>query len=391
MEKALEDIRVIDLGRVIAMPYCTMLLADLGAEVIKVLDPAQADMERRAMKDTFAGFLMFVNRNKKSITLDLKDPKGVEIFKELVKRADLVVQNFSVGTMDKLGIGYDALKEVNPKIIYASVSAFGQDGPDAYQRGYDILAQARSGYVSLTGPPDGPPMRSGQSISDYYAGMLCAYSIVSAIHYRERTGKGQQIDIALLDSLVTTLDGAPELYTIGEEIRPRRGNMYGGYGIFEVQDGYIALAVTGTDLIWPRFCRAIGRPELIKDPKFSEMLTRWNNSDDVQTIVEAWAKTKTRKEALELLTQAGVPVALVNTIDEMVADPQMQARRMHVEVEHPEYGRVKITGSPLKLSETPGKVERAAAIPGEHTEAVLTDILGYTPEEIERLRTAGVI
>jgi CoA:oxalate CoA-transferase len=220
MEKALDDITVLDLGQVIAMPYCTMLLADLGARVIKVESRAQAQ-ERLSLGikrvrdgvEERVPVYQYRERNKQAITLDLKNPRGVELFKELVRRADVVAENFSVGTMDRLGLGYDTLKQINPRLIYASVTAFGQYGPYAHWRGYDILAQALSGYMSITGFPDHPPTRSGQSISDYYAGMLCAFSIVSALHYRQRTGKGQHIDMALLDGLVTALDNLGERYT----------------------------------------------------------------------------------------------------------------------------------------------------------------------------------
>ena len=213
MDKALDDITVLDLGQVIAMPYCTMLLADLGARVIKVESREQGQERlslgikrvRNGVEERVPVY-QYRERNKQSVTLNLKHPQGIELFKELVRRADVVAENFSVGTMDRLGLGYETLKQVNPRLIYASITAFGQYGPYAHWRGYDILAQALSGYMSITGFPDSPPTRSGQSISDYYAGMLCAFSIVSALHYRDRTGKGQHIDMALLDSLITALD-----------------------------------------------------------------------------------------------------------------------------------------------------------------------------------------
>jgi crotonobetainyl-CoA:carnitine CoA-transferase CaiB-like acyl-CoA transferase len=247
MEKALDDITVLDLGQVIAMPYCTMLLADLGARVIKV-ESREQGQERLSLgiKRAHNGVeervpvYQYRERNKRSITLNLKHPEGVALFKALVRQADVVAENFSVGTMDRLGLGYETLRQVNPRLIYASITAFGQYGPYAHWRGYDILAQAISGYMSITGFPDQPPTRSGQSISDYYAGMLCAFSIVSALHYRQRTGKGQHIDMALLDSLITALDNLGERYTVGGEILTRKGNIsFAGSssGVYPTTDG----------------------------------------------------------------------------------------------------------------------------------------------------------
>jgi hypothetical protein len=232
MEQALDDVTVLDLGQVIAMPFCTMLLADLGARVIKV-ESRERGRERMSLgvKRVRDGVeervpaAQYRERNKLAVTLELKTPKGAELFRELVKHADVVTENFSVGTMERLGLGYEDLRTVNPAIVYASITAFGQHGPYARQRGYDILAQAISGYMSITGFPDQPPMRSGQSISDYYAGMLCAFSVVSALHYRRRTGKGQRIDLALLDSLVVALDNLGERYTVGGEVLTRAGNV----------------------------------------------------------------------------------------------------------------------------------------------------------------------
>lgn len=296
MEKALSDVRVIDLGQVIAMPYCTMLLADLGAQVIKIESQEQAK-ERLSlgMKRVRNGIEervpvhQYRERNKQAITLNLKTPTGVELFKELVRKVDIVTENFSVSTMDRLGIGYDALKQENPRLIYASITAFGQYGPYAHQRGYDILAQAISGYMSITGFPEHPPTRSGQSISDYYAGMLCAFSIVSALHYRDQTGKGQRIDIALLDSLITALDNLGERYTVGGEILTRAGNIsFAGSssGVYGTSDGYVAIAAGSSDLIWRRFCQVTGQPELAADPKFATTAGRRGRRDETAAIIQ---------------------------------------------------------------------------------------------------------
>jgi crotonobetainyl-CoA:carnitine CoA-transferase CaiB-like acyl-CoA transferase len=311
-----------------------------------------------------------------------------------VRHADVVTENFSVGTMERLGLGYDVLKRVNPRIIFASVTAFGQHGPYAHWRGYDILAQAISGYMSITGFPDHPPTRSGQSISDYYAGMLCAFSIVSALHYRHRTGKGQRIDVALLDSLITALDNLGERYTVGGEVLTRKGNIsFAGSssGVYRTADGYVAIAAGSSDLVWRRFCQIIGRPELAKDADFATNAARRVHQTAVAELIQAWTGSRSKTEVVETLSGGGVPAAPVNNVAEMVADPQVQARDMFVEVDHPVYGPVKITGTPLKLSETPGRVERLAPLPGEHNEEVYVGLLGHSTAEVAQWQAEGVI
>ena len=401
MEQALSDVTVIDLGQVIAMPFCTMLLADLGARVIKV-ESRERGRERVSLgvKRTRDGteervfVAQYRDRNKLGITLELKTAKGVELFKELVTRADVVTENFSVGTMERLGLGYDELAKVNPAIVYASVTAFGQHGPYAPQRGYDMLAQAISGYMSITGERGGPPMRSGQSISDYYAGMLCAFSIVSALHYRHRTGKGQRIDMALLDSLVIALDNLGERYTVGGEILTRAGNVsFAGSatGIYPATNGHVAVAAAASNAVWGRFCTIIGREDLTKDPRFATAPARRDRRDEIAAIIAGWTGTRTKVDVVRTLSTAGVPAAPVNNVDEMVADPQVQAREMFVERDHPVFGRVKITGTPLKMSETPGRVRSLAPMPGEHNEDVFVGMLGHSRDDLARWRAEGVI
>jgi crotonobetainyl-CoA:carnitine CoA-transferase CaiB-like acyl-CoA transferase len=400
-DSALGDVTVLDLGQVIAMPFCTMLLADLGARVIKV-ESRERGRERVSLgvKRVRGGVeervpaAQYRDRNKLGITLELKTAKGVELFKELVQHADVVTENFSVGTMERLGIGYEDLEKVNPAIVYASVTAFGQTGPYAPQRGYDMLAQAISGYMSITGERNGPPMRSGQSISDYYAGMLCAFSIVSALHYRHRTGKGQRIDMALLDSLVVALDNLGERYTVGGEVLTRAGNVsFGGSatGVYPTTDGHVAVAAAASNAVWARFCAIIGRNDLTRDPGFATAPARRDRRDEIADIIAAWTSQRTKADVVGALAPAGVPAAPVNNVAEMVADPQVQAREMFVELDHPIYGRVKTTGTPLKMSETPGRVRQLAPMPGEHNEDVFVGMLGYTREDLARWRDEGVI
>jgi crotonobetainyl-CoA:carnitine CoA-transferase CaiB-like acyl-CoA transferase len=401
MEQALSDVTVLDLGQVIAMPFCTMLLADMGARVIKV-ESRERGRERVSLgvKRTRNGVeervpaAQYRERNKLGITLELKAPQGIALFKELVGHADVVTENFSVGTMERLGIGYEDLKKVKPEIVYASITAFGQHGPYASQRGYDMLAQAISGYMSITGFPEQPPTRSGQSISDYYAGMLCAFSIVSALHYRRRTGKGQRIDLALLDSLLIALDNLGERYTVGGEVLTRAGNVsFGGSssGVYPTTDGHVAIAAGASDAVWRRFCEIIGRADLMRDPAFATAAARRDRRDQVAAIIQAWTERRDKAEVVRVLASGGVPAAPVNNVAEMVADPQVQAREMFVELPHPIYGPVKTTGTPLKLSETPGRVRWLAPMPGEHNEEVFVGLLGHSRSDLERWRAEGVV
>ena len=401
MDHALSDITVLDLGQVIAMPFCTMLLADLGARVIKVESRERGRervslgiKRRRHGVEERVPAAQYRERNKLGITLELKTPMGLELFKELVRHADVVTENFSVGTMERLGLAYEDLRRVKPDIIYASITAFGQDGPYATQRGYDILAQAISGYMSITGSPEQPPTRSGQSISDYYAGMLCAFSIVSAVHYRHRTGKGQRIDLALLDSLLVALDNLGERYTVGGEVLTRAGNVsFGGSssGVYPTSDGHVAIAAGASDAVWRRFCEIIGRGDLTRDPGFATAAARRDRRDQIATIIQGWTSQRPKTEVVSTLASAGVPAAPVNNVAEMVADPQVRARQMFVELDHPTYGPVKTTGTPLKLSETPGRVRWLAPLPGEHNEEVFVGLLGHSRDDLARWRAEGVI
>ena len=401
MDHALSDVTVLDLGQVIAMPFCTMLLADLGARVIKIESPERGRervslgvKRRRNGVEERVPAAQYRDRNKLGVTLELKTPAGLELFRELVRHADVVTENFSVGTMARLGLGYEELRRINPGLIYASITAFGQTGPYAPQRGYDMLAQAISGYMSITGYPDGPPTRSGQSISDYYAGMLCAFSIVSALHYRQRTGKGQHIDLALLDSLLVALDNLGERYTVGGEILTRAGNVsFAGSatGVYATADGHVAIAAAASNAIWARFCAVIGRDELTRAPAFATAAARRDRRDEIAAIIQRWTGARTKAEVVQALTTAGVPAAPVNNVAEMVADPQVRAREMFIERDHPIYGPLTTTGTPLKLSETPGRIRRLAPMPGEHNTEVFVDLLGHSPGDLERWRAEGVI
>ncbi|HYH40577.1 MAG TPA: CoA transferase [Burkholderiales bacterium] len=401
MQGALDDITVLDLGQVIAMPMCTMLLADMGAKVIKV-ESRERGAERMSLgiprqrdgKTERVHAAQYRERNKLAVTLDLKNPAGVALFKELVAKADVVAENFSVGAMARLGLGYEDVARVNPKIVYASITAFGQDGPYAKQRGYDMLSQAISGFMSINGYPDGPPTRAGQSISDYYAGMLCAFSIVSALRHRDRTGKGQHIDIALLDSMIVCLDNLGERYTVGGELLTRAGNVsFGGSssGVYPATDGHVAIAAGTSTAVWQRFTKVINRPELATDPKYATTAARRERRDSVAAIIQEWSSARPKAEVVKALGDGGVPAAVVNNVAEMIADPQVKARDMFVDYDHPTYGPLKVTGTPLKLSETPGRVETLAPEPGEHNEEIFVGMLGHSKDELTKWEAEGVV
>ena len=366
---------MIDLGQVIAMPFCTMLLADLGARVIKVESPERGRervslgvKRRRDGIEERVPAAQYRDRNKLGVTLELKTPAGLELFRELVRHADVVTENFSVGTMERLGLGYDDLRRVNPRLVYASITAFGQTGPYAPQRGYDMLAQAISGYMSITGYPDGPPTRSGQSISDYYAGMLCAFSIVSALHYRQRTGQG------------TAHRPGPPRQPPGRAGQPR-GALHGGRRDPHPRRQRLVRRLGHRDL--PDDRRPRGRRRLREQRGVGPVLRghRPGRSDprprvrhrgrpprpprrDRRDHSTVDRRARAKAEVVRILTTAGVPAAPVNNVAEMVADPQVQAREMFVERDHPVYGPLRTTGTPLKLSETPGRGPLARAHAG---------------------------
>jgi len=382
MGKILEDIRVLDLTHVWFGPFCTMMLADLGAEVIRI-EPPWGAIDRIAEGALFGGVsytFHHFNLNKKGLTLNLKAPEGLEIFRELVKRSDVVAQNFSPGTMERLGLGYDVLKTLNPAIIYAALSGFGQYGPYAPRGSYASIAEAMSGHTRLTGDradPEGPPLEMAQAYGDLGPATMAAMAIIAAIRYRDRTGVGQMIDVAQLDCMVaynTAITG----YTLSgmkpHELREKyplgRGR---ASGLMRTRDGgWIRLAGYG--------------------PRHTDSLREILGVDEIdKEQVERMVAEMTRDEAVDFFVGSGIPVAPVYHVDEVVEDPHLSARGMFVEVEHPKAGRVKVPNFPVKLSETPGEVASAAPLLGQHNREILVGILGYTEERVAELERAGVI
>lgn len=377
--KTLTGVRIIDLSQAYSGPFCTMNLADHGAEVIKVERPGVGDQSRTwgPMKNDYSAYYAFLNRNKLGVTLDLKAEKDKEIFLKLVETADVVVENFTPGTMDKLGLGYEVLSKVNPKVIYASISGFGINGPLSNRPTYDVIAQAMGGLMSVNGYPDSPPLRVGPSIADNYSGAYLALGIMMALYHREKTGKGQRLDVAMVDTIFSILENAVVNYTVGNIIPGPPGNIDPGIAPFDTynaKDGMVAMGV-GTNAMWEKFCEIMGRPDLIDHPLYKTNDLRCQNYiPDLRDIITEWTLTKTRAELEELITEARIPFGLVMNIPEIIEQEQTKIREMIVEVEDPVIGKMKIPGVPIKMHSTPGKVERPAPTLGQHNDQIFKEL-----------------
>jgi crotonobetainyl-CoA:carnitine CoA-transferase CaiB-like acyl-CoA transferase len=391
MVKPLDGILVIDLSRVLAGPYCTMELADMGASVIKIEIPGSGD-DTRAYGPPFlqgeSTYFMSVNRNKQSLTLNLKDMRGKEILRQLLQRGDVLVENFRPGTLDSLGFGYDVVHAMNPKLIYCSISGFGQTGPYAQRPGYDLIAQAEGGVMSLTGDPESPPLKVGLSFADITAGMNAFSGILLALLARQQTGEGQRVDVSLLDCQVSLLTYQAGIYFATGKSPERLGNKHPSitpYETFEASDGHIIIAC-GNQGFWERFCKLAGLEHLLADDRFSTMKKRVENRTELTPLVAAAVKVRTRRQWYELLDREGIPCGLIKTVAEVCTDPQVLARNMVVQLNHPTAGPISVNGVPIKLSATPGEVKDPPPLLGQHTEAILSDILGYTADQIAELR-----
>jgi crotonobetainyl-CoA:carnitine CoA-transferase CaiB-like acyl-CoA transferase len=395
MAPPLAGITVVDLTRVLAGPYCTMLLGDMGAEIIKIERPDGGDDTRGFGPPYLNGesaVFLSINRNKKSVTLNLKHPEGKQIFTQLVERADVLVENFRPGTMASLGFNYAAVSHLNPRLIYCSLSGFGQTGPYADRGGYDTIAQAMSGIMSATGHPDMPPAKAGVPVADIGTGIFGAFGILCAYIARQRTGEGQHIDTSLFDtSIALSLMEAATFLAGGERPSPlgstHRRNA--PHGAFRTKDGYIAIAADSAHF-WKRFCQILELESLLDDPRFKTNAERVANKHLLQEVVEAVTITREGRYWLEKLEAAEIPCGPVNTYAEVFTDPHVLAREMLTEVQHPVAGPVRMTGINVKLTKTPGALRLPAPTLGQHTSEVLRT-LGYTDEAIDNLKTAGVI
>ena len=394
---ALSDIKVLDLTRVLSGPYAAMWLGDLGADVIKIEMPVKGDDARFTPihVNGHSTFFAAMNRNKRSITLNLKEEEGKKIFLEMVRKADVVMSNYRPGVMERLGLGYEQLREINDQIIFATVSGFGQKGPYAQRAAYDIVAQGMGGIMSLNGVEGGEPTRVGASISDITAGMNTVIGILAALHARTLTGKGQSIDIALVDSVLALTPSENMRYFISGKLVPRMGNRYVGnspYGAFRAKDGSFIIAC-GSDKLFAKFCTdVLKKPELAEDERLRIMTNRSDNHPLVKQIVEEWASQYTAEEAVEQILAAGVPAGPIFNMDDISQDPHIVGEReMLVKIDQPGLGEITVTNNPVKLSDTKATIRRPAPLLGQHNEEVYGEWLGFDKDKIEELKQNGIV
>jgi crotonobetainyl-CoA:carnitine CoA-transferase CaiB-like acyl-CoA transferase len=395
MGGALEGVQVLDLSRALAGPYCSMMLGDLGAQVLKIEQPGVGD-SARTWGPPFQGgessYFLSVNRNKRSLALNLRDPRGAEVLRKLVARSDVLLENFVPGTLDRLGFDEAACRALKPDLIYCSISGFGQTGPERERAAYDQVMQGLGGVMSFTGEPGGPPVRVGVAIADIMAGMFAAYAVMAALYHRARTGEGQRVDTSLLEGQLAMLSyQAGRYFATGEPPRPT-GHQHASivpYGVYRAADAYFNLAV-GTDSLWRRFCAALGLEHLAADPRFASNSARVANRGALDALLEPMF-AELPVDALEArLVPAGVPCGAVRDLRAVFADPQVAALGAVQTVAHPTAGDVQMVGPPYHLSATPGGLRLAPPLLGEHTDAVLEE-LGYSPADRAELRAAGVI
>jgi crotonobetainyl-CoA:carnitine CoA-transferase CaiB-like acyl-CoA transferase len=393
---ALAGLTVLDLTRVLAGPFCGMMLADMGATVVKIEEPGKGDDSRQFSPfiNGESAYYMNLNRNKKGITLNLKHPQGKEIFLQLVKKSDVVLENYRTGVMDKLGLGYEELKKQNPGVVYAAISGFGHYGPYKDRAGYDIISQAMGGLMSTTGWPDGPPTRTGTAMGDVLAGLSVTIGILAALHNRQYTGEGQKVDVALVDSVVASLEIINQIYLAEGRVPERIGNRYESvypYDSFQAADGYIVIGC-GNDKLWQKLCGLMGNAELAANQDYALNRDRVAKHYEVKPLVERWSRQVKTKDILQQLEKAGIPCAPIYNIDQVVNDPHIAgAREMFVEIEHPKAGKTKLTGSHIKMSATNPGVRTPSPLLGQHNEEILSSILGLTAGEVQKLKNEKVI
>ena len=395
MAGPLTGFTVLDLTRVLSGPYCTMVLADLGARVIKIELPSQGD-DTRQWGPPFVGaesaYFLSINRNKESVTLDFKSAAGRGVLERLAARADVLAENFRPGTLERAGFGWEALHARYPRLVYASISGYGQTGPRRNEAGYDAVMQAEGGLMSVTGDPDRPGYRMGVAITDMVAGLYTAQGVTAALLARERTGVGQRLDIGMLDTTAALLTYQAANWFATGKTPARLGNRHSTiapYETFTTTDGEIVIAV-GNDGIWRRFCPAMGLPALVDDSRFATNKDRMAHYDVLRPILDRVFRTATCGAWLATLNAAGVPCGAVRNIGEVLADPQLEAREMVATMMHPTVGATRVIGSPIKLSDTPASVRTPPPVLGQHTEAVLAEF-GYSTEEIAGFRRSRVV
>lgn len=396
MTGPLDGIKVLDLSRFIAGPHCTMILADMGADVVKVEKAGSGDDSRHfpPFQNGESLYGMALNRNKRSMTLNFRNPKSQDMLRELVKGADVLVENFRPGTMEEMGCGWDVLHEINPRLVMTRLSGFGQDGPYAQLPGFDGIAQAMSGLMSLAGDPEGPPMLAGAFYIDYMTGMYGANATLAALFSRQTTGKGQMVDVSLLDSAVSVLTTAISSQVNQGVTLTRTGNRdrYSApANVFATGSGDHVLMLAGTQALFRRAAEAIGRPELIEDPRFDTVPTRLANAPAIEEIIQHWCLSQTTEGIIATFGKAGIPVAKVATPEDVVNNPQLLHRKQITKVIHPKAGDVAVSGVTMQLSGTPLSIRRPPPMLGEHNQDVLAEWLGLPEGEVEALKTDGVL
>ncbi|OGO49956.1 MAG: carnitine dehydratase [Chloroflexi bacterium RBG_16_68_14] len=397
MAGPLEGITILDLTWVLSGPYASMVLCDLGAEAIKVERPPYGDIARTTTPHINGESCYFfsINRGKKSVAIDLSREEGKELFLRLVERVDVVMENFTPGTMDDLGLGYDALRRRNPRLVYAATSGFGQTGPDRLRPALDVVVQGMGGVMSITGHPGGPPTRPGLSLGDIAAGLFTAVGVLAALRERDRSGEGQLVDISMLDCQVAILENAFMRYFATGQVPGPIGTRHPSatpFQAFPTKDGWIVLALSwGVENQWELFCALIGKPELIYDERFETSASRTEHHAELEPLLNEALSQRTTEDWLREFDAIGLPCGPLNNIAQAAAHPQVRAREMLVEVEHPVIGRLPLANTPVKLSRTPGGIKGPSPAVGQHTDEVLRALLQLSDEELTRLREAGVI
>lgn len=397
MAAPLEALRIIDLSRIVAGPLATQIFSDYGAEVIKIEQPRVGDDSRQwappRAPDGQASYFFSVNRGKKSVTIDLKHPRGKALLVELARRGDVLVENFKPGTMDDLGLGHATLRAVSPRLIYCSISGFGATGPYRERAGYDAIMQGFTGLMSITGEPDGPPVKVGVALIDVITALYAHGAILAALHARERTGEGQYLELSLMESGIAALINAATAYLVAGEVQGRWGSAHPSlvpYQAFRARDGYLMVGA-GNERLWKGFCELLGAPEWADDPRYDSNAKRVERRAELVRLIEDRLAARPRDEWVAAFAAAGLPAGPINDIGEVFADPQVQHRGMAVEVEHPTAGRIRLPGIPVKFAATPARVQGPPPLLGEHTDAVLRELLGLSEAEVAALRADGAI
>ncbi len=395
--RPLTGVRVLDLTQAYSGPFCTMHLADQGAEVIKIEVPGVGDQSRgwEPMEGEASGYFSYINRNKYGLTLNLKTERGKELFRELVKTADVLCENFRVGTMERLGLGYESLREINPRLIYASISGYGLEGPMSQLPCYDVVAQALGGMISMTGPLGGEMVKVGPAIADNYSGTYLSLGVVMALYQRERTGEGRRLDVSMVDTVFSILETGVMQYTIKGIVSKPEGNsdpVIAPFDSFKARDGQFVLAC-GTNKFWAALCRAMGKPELIEDPRFINNSKRVENYiPTLKGIIEDWSMQHSVDELEELISGAGVPFGRIQNIKQACECDVIRRRNMLWDVYDPAFGReIEMPGTPIKMHGCADRADKAAPGLGEDTERLLCGILGLGHDEVEKLREEGVV